>query len=144
MKTINPTSTSLQEIVVARCENLAEAQAMAHWVLPGLQEWPHPAWHVWLVDATDCGAIKAAKLTPNGDLLDWQGIVHDVSELPDSLCSLLGSHVGLVVLAHHLIASTAARSLEGLVSQMTSFAATDPLAKPFSKSFAAFGVKLAA
>ena len=144
MKTINPSSPAVQDIVVARCESIEEAQAMARWVLPALREWPHPAWHLWIADATNCDDLKAAKITDEDDRPDWQPVQRDAEAPHDSLSSLLGGHAGIVVLGHHLIAAAALRNLEGLVSQIISFPANDPLAKPFAKPLAAHGIRLAA
>ena len=144
MKPNNPSSSAVQDIVVARCENLTEAQAMARWILPVLCEWPQSAWHLWLADATDCSAIRAAKLSEEDDRLVWQPVEHEAGAPHDTLTNLLGGHVGIVVLAHHVIAAAAHRHLDGLVSQVISFPANDPLAKPFAKPLAAYGIRLAA
>lgn len=117
---------------------------MARWILPVLNEWPHPAWHLWLADATNCNAIRAAKLDGEDSVPDWRPVERDAQAPHDNLSSLLGGHVGIVVLGHHVIAAAALRQLDGLVSQLISFPANDPLAKPFAKPLAAYGIRLAA
>ena len=144
MKTINPSSPWQQDIIVARCDNLVEASAMARWVLPVLEEWPQPAWHLWLADTTDCDAIKAAKMRSDADELEWRSVECDRDKLHDGLCGILGGHAGLVILGHHLVTAAAGRSLLGLVSRMSTFPATDPLAKSLIKPLASFGIELAA
>ena len=76
--------------------------------------------------------------------LDWQRVERDASVPPDSLCSLLGGHFGLVILAHHLIAVGGRPQPRWPGVAYDQLCRHDPLAKPFGKSFAAFGVKLAA
>ena len=144
MKTINTSAPTAQEIVAARCATLADARAMTRWVMPVLQEWPRGAWYMWLVDANDCRALQAARMTGDDPEFQWRDIERDHKAPRDSLCALLGGHFGIVILAHHLIAAEAARSLDGLVSHLTRFAADDELARPLAKSFASFGIKLAA
>lgn len=144
MKPISPSSPALQDIVVARCESLLEAQAMSRWILPVLEEWPHPAWHLWIVDATASNAVQAAKLSRADQVLTWQPVVREPDAPQDSLSAMLCGHFGLVVLGHHLIAAAALRHLDGLVSHVTSFPTSDPLARPFAKPLAAYGIKLAA
>ena len=144
MKTLNPSAPAPQEFVVARCETLSDVRAMSRWILPVLQQWPSAAWHMWIADVTDCAALKSARIAANGQQLEWRNVERDGPSPQDSLCGMLGGHYGLLILAHHLIAADAARGLDGLVSQLIRFAANDPLVKPLAKSFAAYGVKLAA
>lgn len=119
---------------------MADSQAMLRWVLPILQEWPSAVWHVWLADATNCNDIKAAKVATDGDGLEWQPVDHENTNSENAVCQIIGGRSGLVILAHHSVATVAARGLDGLVARMVSFPANDPLAKPLTKSFASFGV----
>jgi hypothetical protein len=144
MQLLNPASPAMQDIVVARCETRKDVHAMGQWLLPVLREWPPASWHLWLIDATDCGQIKAAKVGGANKILEWRNVEHEPVAQQDAVCSLLGGHMGLVVLAHHVVAASALRQLDGLVLRLTSFAATDPLARSFKKPFAAYGIALAA
>jgi hypothetical protein len=80
MHLINPSSPAMQDILVARCETLADAQAMARWILPVLAEWPASAWHFWIVDATDTTALKATKVVGEENPREWR----DVDYVPAS------------------------------------------------------------
>lgn len=144
MHLLNPASPAVQDIVVARCETLADAEAMARWLLPILKDWPPSAWHFWLIDATGCEQVKAAKVNAAVTALEWRDVERDAVAKQDAVCGLLGGHYGLVVLAHHVVAAAAIRNLDGLVPRLTSFAATDPLAVSLRKPFAAYGIALAA
>jgi hypothetical protein len=127
-------------IIVAGCNSLSESRAVANWILPVLQEWPKSAWKVWLTDATDCEDIRAALIEDTVENASWKDVDH-ASETPgDTVCQVVGGRTGLVIFAPETITNAAARSLEGLVSGLASFAVSDPLAKPFKKSFASFGV----
>lgn len=139
-KALHPSAPAGHAIIVAGCESLAETKAMVRWILPVLQEWPGAAWHIWMADATDCSEIKAAKVNETTEDPDWRPVTHHTTDPSDAVCSILGGRAGLVIMAHNVIAAAALRGLEGLVSAMTSFSASDPLAKPFKKSFASFGV----
>ena len=144
MKPLNPSAPTMQEFVVARCETQSEARAMTRWILPVLQQWPSSAWHMWIADASDCSALKSARIAADGQQLEWRNVERYTPSPQDSLCSMLSGHFGLVILGHHLVAADAARGLDGLVSQLIRFAKNDPLVQPLAKSFAAYGVKLAA
>jgi hypothetical protein len=144
-KSINPASPSTQDIAIASCESLAESSAMARWVLPVLAEWPAATWHMWLIDATDCTSVRATQVTTKDHAADWRIISHD-SKIPaaDAVCAVLGGRTGLVILAHHVVAAAALRSLDGLVARSIIFTANDPLAQSLHRPFAQFGIQLAA
>jgi hypothetical protein len=113
---------------------------MIRWILPVLQDWPLPAWHLWMIDATSCHDIRAAKIRDVLDVPDWQSIATD-SIAPDSdLCGIVGKRTGLVIFAQDSVVIEAIRSLDGLVAKLAVFAVSDPLAKPFRRYFASFGV----
>ena len=129
-----------KSILVAACDTLTDSTAMARWILPVLQEWPQPIWHLWMVDATSCHDIRAAKLREAAEVPVWQPVAPG-SIVPDSdLCSIVGGRTGLVIFAHDAIVIEAVRGLDGLVAKLAVFAVSDPLAKPFRKYFASFGV----
>lgn len=48
--------------------------------------------------------------------------------------------MGIVILTQDTIATHVLRALEGLVSGLICIATSDPLAKPFKRSFASLGV----
>ncbi len=143
MKPFNPAAPADQDIIVARCDSVAESQAMAKWILPVLRDWPDSGWHLWVADATDLTAVKAAKLSDEGPL-EWKATSYEAMSPTDAVCAMLGGHAGLVILAHHLVATDAARGLAGLVARLTRFPADDDLGSSLRKSFAEFGVKAAA
>jgi hypothetical protein len=144
MRTITSSAPVAQEIVAARCENLGDTQAITRWILPVLQEWPQGAWYLWQVNASDCAALQATRITAEDCEIQWQVVACDAEPPQDDVCRLLGGHFGIVILAHHLVAAEAARKLEGLVSHLMRFPASSEFAKPLARSFASFGVKLAA
>lgn len=131
---------STHSIVVAACDNLAETRAMARWVLPMLEAWPAAAWDMFVADASNCNAIRAARLADADSPLDWQPVAHDPGGAEDPVCRIIGGRTGLVIHAHNVVAQEAGRSLDGLVAAMTAFPDNDPLARPLKKSFASFGV----
>jgi hypothetical protein len=127
-------------VVVAGCGNLADSQAMARWLFADLQDWPRAAWHFWIADATDCKAVRAAKLQDPQVPLVWQDIENSGIEAGHAVCRIIGGRCGLVIFAGDGIAAAAMRGLSGLVSGLTCFPASDPLAQPLKKSFASYGV----
>jgi hypothetical protein len=143
MRRINPASPSEQDVVVARCDSLENAEATARWVLPIVRDWPEPAWHLWIADATNPAALRAARVNADGEVPDWQPVNYEASGSNDIVCSMLSGRAGLVVLAYHSVASEITRNLDGLVDRMTRFKARDALGKPLHKSFEAFGVTMA-
>ncbi|WP_373503446.1 hypothetical protein [Aestuariivirga sp.] len=140
MKSINPAAPAEQDIVVARCESVAEALAMSKWVLPVLEEWPDVTWSLWIADATDCARLRAAKIGLETAAPEWQPISYEPLSPSDAVCAMLGGHAGLVLLAYHVVSDEAVRSLDGLVSRLTCFPSSDPLGASLRKSFAALGV----
>jgi hypothetical protein len=127
-------------IVIAGCDTPADSRAMGRWVMPVLKEWPDSAWHLWLVDATDCENVLAAAINDDTETQNWQAVEPPAQRLDDAICKIAGGRTGLVLFAHETIANHATRAMEGLVAAMTSFPASDPLAKPLKNSFASFGV----
>jgi hypothetical protein len=127
-------------IIVASCATEAEAWASIRWVLPVLNEWPHQAWAMWLCDSRRCDDARAALIEGPDALPQWTAVDAGDFDADGDICKILAGKMGIVILTHDTIASQALRALEGLVSGLICIATSDPLAKPFKRSFASLGV----
>ena len=137
---VNPAAPAEQDIVIARCETVAEAVAMSKWVLPVLEEWPDVAWNLWIADASDCARLRAARIEAETGAPAWIPVQYEPLTPTDAICAMLSGHAGLVLFAYHVVSDQAVRSLDGLVSRLTCFPSSDPMGTSLRKSFAALGV----
>lgn len=128
-------------IVVAGCGSLADARALSRWLFGELREWPRSAWQMWIADASEMDDIRAARIEDTEGQLHWQDIADTGPYDRDVACRIIAGRFGLILLASDsIVAAAAVRGLAGLVSGLTCFPAGDPIAQPFRKSFASFGV----
>ena len=98
------------------------------------------AWHFWITDASGSSGLRAAKIDDPRENLKWQSVPAKGIDAGHAVCRIIGGRSGLVILASDGIAAAAVRGLSGLVSGLTCFPASDPLAQPITKSFASYGV----
>ncbi len=127
-------------ITVAACGEIKDSYAMLRWIQPVLDEWPRQAWSLWLVDARHCDRVRAAKMGLPAQRAEWVDIDTEEFDANGAVCGVISGQTGLVVYAPEAISQQVLRALEGLAVGLVSFAVNDPLAKPFKRSFASFGV----
>lgn len=128
------------DILMAATATPAEADALLRWLFPALSEWPRPAWHVWLVDATDRANPKVALIDRNGKPKEWQNV--DLADFVDDEghCEIFAGRAGLVVLAPHGIVREAEHTLYGIAAEMLRIRPESPSTTPYREFFASFGV----
>lgn len=129
-----------RSIIVASCATEAEAWASIRWVLPVLNEWPRQASAMWLCDSRNCHDARAARIESADAQPQWTQVDAGDFDAHGDICQILAGKVGLLILTQDVIATEVLRSLEGLVSGLVCIATSDPLARPFKRSFASLGV----
>ncbi|MCB1381276.1 MAG: hypothetical protein KDK89_23325 [Alphaproteobacteria bacterium] len=127
-------------IIVASCVSLPDARATLRWIAPLVAEWPAQAVGIWICDAVDCEDARAAQITDPSAEPQWRRVDASDFDGDGTVCQMLSGKLGLVILTHETIAAQLLRALEGLVAGLVCISTSDPLAKPFKKSFASFGV----
>ena len=127
-------------IVVAGCDTPADTGALLRWIMPVLEQWPKQSWYAFISEKTKDGAIRAALMSETDCRPFWKDV--DASEFSSggAVCETLGGGSGLIIITKDAIATHVIRALEGLAARMACFATSDPLAKPFKRSFVSFGV----
>lgn len=126
-------------IVIAGCDSLADSLAMSRWLNSELSQWPRGSWQFWITDASDCAAVRAARIEDPAHDPQWRVVTPKAMAPGHVVCRIMGGRCGLVILATEDAAAAAMRGLAGLVSGLTCFPANDPVAAPLRKSFASFG-----